>query len=276
MKILYCLALLSCLTSAATSAPAQAPSVAPPLVAPSVAPVAASPSGQSYILGPGDVIEVTALGHQDFDTKARIGSDGTIQLPYLGSFVAGDKTTTKLRDQIARALESGGYFSHPILSVEILSYASRYVTVLGGVGTPGLVPIDRAYRLSEILARVGGVREGGSDYVVLTREGQPEQRLAIRDLATGEEARDPYVLAGDKIYVPTEVFYIKGEVKAPGVYPLSHDMTLAMALARGGGLTDIGSESGIEITRNNAEMDPPDLNFKLEPNDIVNVGASWF
>jgi hypothetical protein len=53
-------------------------------------------------------------------------------------------------------------------------------------------------------------------------------------------------------------------------------MTLVMALARGGGLTDLGSDSHIKIVRKNATITPSDLNVKIQPDDVIDVGEGWF
>lgn len=271
------LAALACLLVLLGAVPALAqPS---PSGANMTAPTSSGPAGgpdYNYILGPSDVVHVEALNHPDFNIKTTIGADGTIQLPYIGSFNAANMTVSALHDRVLDDLKRKGIFSNVTLDVEVLSFGSRYVTVLGGVGTPGLVPVDRAYRLSEILARAGGVREGGSDYVDWTSKAGTTRRIAIEDLATGGPALDPYVSPGDKIYVPTAVFYIKGQVKAPGAYPVGLNMTLAMALARGGGLTDMGSNHNIVVIRNNAEIDAKDLGFQIQPNDVIDVGESWF
>jgi len=254
---------------------------APPLQVPAapVQPQPTQPAGmpdQGYVLGPEDVVQVDVLGRTDFSTKAKIGADGKIQLPLLGSVPASDRTVLQFRDQIRDALQKGGFFNRPIVDVQVVSYASRYVTVLGAVGSPGLIPVDRPYRLSEIIARVGGVRESGADHVVLrTKSG--ERNYAIKDLATGDESHDPYVQPGDKIFAPNgDVFYIKGQVKAPGSYILLPHMTLTMALARGGGLTDLGSDSHIKVVRKNVEMSPKDLNMEVLPDDVIDVGEGWF
>ena len=284
MKIRDIVAALGLVFMCATTMPAGAQSSAgaPPPVLPiapgsSAAPVASDIPAPTYILGPQDVIQVDALGRSDFSTKARIGADGTIQLPFLGAFPASDRTVVQLRDQIAAALQKGGFFAKPIIQVEVVSFASRYVTVLGSVSSPGLIPVERPYRLSEILARVGGVRENGADYVVLRSPKGPERNLQIKDLATGDETTDPYVQPGDKIFVPAaEIFYVKGQVKAPGSYPITPNMTLTMALARGGGITDLGSDSHIKIVRKNVTISPKDLNMKVEPNDVIDVGEGFF
>jgi polysaccharide export outer membrane protein len=270
--------------------PAPAPATPPALARPVPAPLApaqtapvqtvpAQPAGmpdQAYILGPEDVVQVEVLGRTDFTTKTKIGVDGKIQLPLLGAIPAADRTVLQLRAEIRDALEKGGFFNRPIVEVEVASYASRYVTVLGAVASPGLIPVDRPYRLSEIIARVGGVRESGADHVVL-RSKSGERNYAIKDLATGDDSHDPYVQPGDKIFAPNgDVFYIKGQVRAPGSYILLPHMTLTMALARGGGITDLGSDNHIKVIRKNAEMSPKDLNIEILPDDVIDVGEGWF
>lgn len=256
--------------AAAGVLPLQTPPAA--VASAAVAPV----TDEGYILGAEDVVQVDVLGRSDFSVKSKVGTDGKIQLPLLGAIPASNRTVLQLRNEIRAALQKGGFFTQPIVEVQIASYASRYVTVLGAVATPGLIPVDRAYRLSEILARVGGVRESGADYLtVRTKTG--ERNYAIKDLATGNESLDPFVQPGDKIYSPTaDIFYIQGQVKAPGTFRLTPKMTLSMALARGGGITDLGSSSSIKITRNNAEMRVRDLNAEILPNDIIDVGEGWF
>jgi polysaccharide biosynthesis/export protein len=258
---------------AALPAPVQPAPTAPVQLAPTQA---AGMPDQGYILGAEDVVQVEVLGRTDFTTKAKIGADGKIQLPLLGAVPASDRTVLQFREQIRDALEKGGFFNRPIVDVEVVSYASRYVTVLGAVGAPGLIPVDRPYRLSEIIARVGGVKENGADHVVLrTKSG--ERNYAVKDLATGDESHDPYVQPGDKIFAPNgDVFYIKGQVKAPGSYILLPHMTLTMALARGGGITDLGSDSHIKVIRKHVEMSPKDLNIEVLPDDVIDVGEGWF
>jgi polysaccharide biosynthesis/export protein len=242
-----------------------------------VIPAAVLPADENYILGPGDVVEVDLLERTDFNTKAKIGTDGKIQLPYIGTVAASDRTIQQLSEQVASALVKGGFFSHPILSVQVVSYASRYVTVLGAVQSPGLVPIDRVYHLSEIIARVGGVRDSGADYVIVRPAKGVERRLSVKALATGDATEDPFVSPGDTIFSPVaELFYVSGQVKAPGAYPVISDMTVRMAIGRSGGLTDLGSERGIKITRGGRKIDRVDIDSKIQPGDVIVVGERLF
>jgi polysaccharide export outer membrane protein len=276
-KIVQALVALCCLVAVPPSAFAQPAAPTSEPMQSTISTSAVEPPDRKYILGPDDVVEIEVLGRSDFHVRAKLGADGKIQLPYLGDFEAANRTARELGDHIAKALEAGGYFQNPVMRVEIVGYASRYAVVLGAVGSPGLVPINRAYRLSEIIARVGGIRADGADKITIRPENGAERQITVNDMATGDETKDPYVSAGDKIYVPTApVFYISGQVKAPGSYPLNSEMTFRMAIARGGGLTDMGSEKRVKVTRDGEELGKVSLDSKVLPGDIVVIGERLF
>jgi polysaccharide export outer membrane protein len=252
---------------------AQAPSAAPP----AAASTATAGADNNYVLGPGDTIEVSVLG-TNYVGRGRIDPDGKIQLLYLGAVKVSEQTASQVADQIGKALAAGGYYTKPTTKVDIVSYASRYVIVLGEVGSPGLVPVDRAYRVSEILARVGGVKTGSAaDYVVLTPETGPARNLVVKELATGGNAQDPYVQPGDKLYSPmADVFYISGEVKSPSTLVLTPGTTVGVAIAKAGGLTELGSDKGIKITRKGQTLDRVSLDEKIQPGDVVFIKQRLF
>lgn len=235
------------------------------------------PADHQYVLGPGDTLDVQVVGRQDFVAHVKIDADGNIQVPFLGNVQASGRTATQLGDDLARALVAGGYFAKPVMRVEIVGYASQYITVLGAVVNPGLVPIDRAYHVSDIVARVGGTRDTAADYVILRSSKGVEQKLLIKDLATGGVGQDPLVYPGDKLFSPTaDRFYVSGEVNTPGAYPLSSDMTLRMAIARGGGLTYRGTDRAVKVTRDGQLLRDVQLDSKIEPGDVIVVPERFF
>jgi polysaccharide export outer membrane protein len=258
------------------------PGAEPAKVAPGAATDATAPStvtvDQAFTLGVGDVVDVGVIGRNDFNTRTRISTEGTIILPLLGRVKALGLTTSELAQQTQDALAKGGFYSNPVVRVEVTGVASRYATVLGNVATPGLLPLDRTYHLSDIIARVGAHTEG-SGFVVLTRADGTSKKYSMEDLATGAGGADPLVQPGDKIYVPSvqsEIFYISGQVKSPGSFPMSKNLTVREAIARGGGLTDMGSEKKVKLFRKNVEVKGVKLDTPLEPGDIVQVGERLF
>lgn len=267
---------------APVSAGAQAPAntIAPPVapLAQQGPPAASSPNDPAsaeYVLGPEDVIEIEVVGQPD-KARARVYTDGTVQLNLVGKITAAGKTPRELGTEVAQALKSGGFYANPVVNIEVSAYASRYVTVLGAVGSPSLVPINRPYRLSEILARVGGVLPSGADFLIVRPEKGDERRYLINDLAAGDASKDPFVTPGDKIYAPVaEVFYISGQVNAPGTFPVKTDLTVRQAIARAGGLTASGSDKKIEVNRGGKKVKLAG-DAKVEPGDVLVVGERLF
>ncbi len=241
-----------------------------------------APQVDGYILGPGDIIEVSVVGQEEYRARVQVQTDGSVQLPYLNAVPASNKTVLDFQSEVAGLLRSGGYYTNPAVSVIVASYASRYVVVLGEVVRPGLLPIDRNYRLSEIVARAGGIGPNGVDTISLTRESGEQLEVKLADMATGGPSRDPVVQAGDRIFVARiqeedrKQFYIYGQVTAPGNYPLAEGMSVRMALARGGGLTPLGSERRIQLFRDGVEMKKVDLSETVLPGDVIRVGERFF
>ena len=281
MRFFTYLAALS-MAAAAHLAPAMAQTPAAPATQAPVVPAASVSPNQAtlqdgYVVGVNDSLDVAMVGSDEFRGRVQVQQDGTIQLPYVGSLKAQDKTLLQLSREIAAALSKGGYYVDPAIQVTVAQISSRYVTVLGEVASPGLVPVDRAYRASEMIARVGGIKPNGAETFYLRRDGGVEIPLTLEDIARGGDAADPVVNPGDKIFVPeAPTFYIYGQVNAPGTYPIRNKMSLRMALARGGGLTSLGSDKRITVVRNGEELKKFSLSDPIEKDDVIVVGERFF
>ena len=82
---------------------------------------------------------------------------------------------------------------------------------------------------------------------------------------------------GDKIFVPkAEIFYLSGQVNAPGAYPITEGMTVRMAIARGGGINQLGSDKKLKLTRHGVKLTNIDLESKIQPGDVLVVGERLF
>jgi polysaccharide export outer membrane protein len=252
-------------------------SVVTPQVAPAPAPVVVVDA--TFTLGVGDSVNVGLVGRTDFSTAAQVSSEGTIFLPLVGQVKALGLTTAELAKQVEASLKKGGFFADPIVHIEVTGVASRYATILGDVGSPGLLPLDRDYHLSDVLARVGARAGQGRGTIVVTHSTGQSKRYSIEEIATGGPDEDPKVQPGDKLYFPAaeaEVFYISGQVRAPGAFPATQGLTVREAIARGGGLTDMGSDRKTKIFRKNVQLKNVTLDTVLQPGDIVQIGERLF
>jgi len=87
----------------------------------------------------------------------------------------------------------------------------------------------------------------------------------------------------------TPFFYVSGEVKNPGSYPITPGLTVLKAVSVAGGLTKFGSKGKVEILRKGSQSETerikvdlgdieggkkPDV--PLEAEDIIKVGKRVF
>jgi polysaccharide export outer membrane protein len=111
--------------------------------------------------------------------------------------------------------------------------------------------------------------------------GVVQQDLDLKRLLPGGDAAHIRLGYDDIVFVPPlPVFYIYGEVRQPGAYPIAPEMTVRQALSVGGGLTVRGTERGISMERKgkNGEVTTrrPRLTDRVQPNDVLRVPEGWF
>lgn len=237
-------------------------------------PAAAQATWDGYQLGAEDQIEISIYGQGGATVKTRIKSDGSITLPLVGRVEAANRTSQALASAIQEQLRRGGYVNNPIVNVEILDYASRTVTVLGEFNRPGVVPLDRPTMLSELVARVGGMKDSGSDTVELRRAGKVET-YSLTQIARGQQA-DVALRPGDAVYaIPAPQYYVYGQIGNAGAFRIAPGMTIRQALARAGGPTLSGSERKVTLYRGGRELDA-ELAAPVLPDDVLFVRERIF
>ncbi len=239
-----------------------------------------------YVVGAGDVIRVQVFQNPDLTVEARVSESGVISYPLLGALRIGGLSPTAVERLISERLKSGNFLQNPQVTVNIVQFRSQQVSVLGNVNKPGRYPLETTgMRLSEVLSLAGGVAPTGADEVVLiTRRGGTSQRIEVDlvDLfASGDVTKDPGLVAGDVLYVNRAPnFYIYGQVNRPGMYTLERGMTLAQAIAKGGGLTLRGTDRAVRLHRRyggkSVQVLEPKLEDPIRPDDLVFIRESVF
>ena len=230
-----------------------------------------------YVLGPDDTVQVVVYGQPEFSVTTRIKSDGSIIMPLIGPVAAAGQTNIGLGKLITEQLTKTGYLKAPIVNIEILNYVSKTANIAGKVTQPGILPLDRSYRVLEALLKAGWVRDQGATYVYLRRAGQPEQQMLVEDLVRGGADKDPVLRPGDTVFVPdAEMFFVTGQVARPGLLPILPGMTIRQALASAGGVTASGSANKVGLVRNNAKEVDTDPSQLVQKNDVIIVKERLF
>ncbi len=94
-----------------------------------------------YKLSPFDLLKVTVYGEKDLDSEQRISDKGMLSVPLIGEVPVGGLTVSAAAQKIERSFVEQQYLRNPIITISIKEFASKVVTVLGEVESPGSIEI---------------------------------------------------------------------------------------------------------------------------------------
>jgi len=259
---------------------------------------AAQTSGtDSYQIGPRDQVAIRVFEEPRLNVDVRVNEDGTVRLPLVGRVPAEGLTENELAARLKQILERE-LLQRASVSVEVLEFRSRPISVIGAVRQPGSLNYSGKLTLLEAITAAGGLADNHGDSIFVLRRadnGLTDQvAIRIQDLLV---RADPDVnipiFANDLINVPAAVevtIYCLGEVASPGAltFQSTERVTLLAAIARAGGLTDRASKK-ILIRRHRAGGNPQEIwvSYKaivsgretdpeLTEGDVVIVKESFF
>ncbi len=192
-------------TQIPAATPAASPATTPP-AAPSPALGASTPLPSDYVIGPGDVLQVSVWKNETLSRVAPVRPDGKISMPLLHDVVAAGLTAMQLRDKIATALAE--FLPHPEISVSVTEVHSLRVSVLGEVQKPGVLELRGHTTILEAIAMAGGLRDFASpSKITVIRTDDKGQTQKIRfnyNRAISNSSDEPNLMlrSGDVIVVP--------------------------------------------------------------------------
>ena len=218
----------------------------------------------NYVVGPHDVLTVTVFNEPQLSGRFRVENDGQFTYPFLGRIQAGGTSVAEIAALLTTGL-ANGYLRNPQVNVDVEQFRSQNVFVMGEVRAPGRYTLTGSVTLIEALAQAGSTAPtAGGDILILRRakpsDGSPTlpqdadaeiQRVNLRDLQAGKLTANVTIRDGDTIFVPkAERFFVTGHVRNPGAYNHEPNLTVLQAISLAGGLTDRGSNRGVQIIRN--------------------------
>ena len=161
----------------------------------------------TYIIGPADVLEVSVWRHPDLTTQAVVRPDGRIAFPLIDEIYACNITPEALKKEITIRLSK--IIQEPKVTVNVVSFQSKKIFVIGEVGRPGVYPFDGNEGIFEAISKAGGYTRDTAALrsVMLIKGGNsPKQKVIkanILNLIQKADLSQNYKLeAGDIVYVP--------------------------------------------------------------------------
>lgn len=223
---------------------------------------------RSYTIGVGDRLRVSVWQEPSLDRTVEVGVDSLIVLPLVGPIKAGGYAPA----QLSRTLtERYSLYKRDISQVEVvvLEYNSREVYVIGQIAQRGRYTFQEIPDIWTVIMNAGGPGQNAhlGEVRILRGKGGEERVIKVNlnaFLLGGDTTDLPKLQPGDTVYIPTasargvdafatNVIYVYGGVRSPGLYLVNEEEDLVGALLIAGGIDPGADNTKVKIIRRNGE-----------------------
>jgi len=164
----------------------------------------AKPPEEFYVVGPGDVLNVTLWKEPGLSGTVTVRPDGFITLPLVNEVQVVGLTTEKLRATIEQKYRE--YVTDAYVTVRIEKIASSEIFLIGEVGNPGAFVATGNDTVLQLLTRAGGLTPFASRHKIriLRRSGDKVTEYVVDydAIVDGDLKQDILLRPGDRIIVP--------------------------------------------------------------------------
>lgn len=193
---------LVCLMAAAVPAGAQGKA---PDTARAAAQEFASAFGPDYLIGPGDILEISVWKEEALTKQVVVLPDGKISFPLLGEVQAAGRPLADLKKELAAKLAK--YAPKEEVNLEVKQVNSMVIYVIGRVNQPGRFALNTNVNVLQALSIAGGLNAFAkrNQIKIFRQEGGGTQIMPFSydEVTEGEKLRQNIILKrGDVVVVP--------------------------------------------------------------------------
>ncbi len=158
-----------------------------------------------YIIGPGDVLDISVWKDEALTKLVTVLPDGKISFPLIGQIEAGGKTLAQFRKVLEKKLRR--YVPDLNLNLFVSQVNSMMVYVIGRVNKPGRLVLNTNLNVLQVLSTAGGLTPFAKRSKIKVLRGERGQTKIFNfdydDVIKGEKLQQNILLRrGDVIVVP--------------------------------------------------------------------------
>lgn len=175
------------------------------------APASASSLDYTYIIGPGDSVNIVVWRNPELSMTVPVRPDGKIAAPLIDELPAQGKTPVQLARDVEQML--GKYVRDPIVTTMVVGFVGPYseqIRVVGEAAKPQAMPYKNKMTLLDVMIAVGGLTDfadGNAASILRTAEGNKQYAVRIKDLVKrGDVAANVEMRPGDILIIPQSLF----------------------------------------------------------------------
>jgi polysaccharide export outer membrane protein len=242
---------------------------------------------EDYLIGRGDVLEISVWGVPEMSRSVVVRPDGKITLPAVGDILADKMIPAELSQKIATAMKT--YIKQPVVTVSVDQIRNNRVYITGG-NVSRVFDMTSQMTLLKLLSELGDFSNADlrRAYISRNRERIPADFYAL--YFEGDLSQDVDLKAEDIIFIPSNInniIYVLGAVTTPQPIHYTEGMRALDAVLGAGGFTEFAKEDSITIIKKDKTKLKIDLkkvlkgkdledNVALSPGDYVIVEESLF
>ncbi len=240
-----------------------------------------------YLIGKGDVLEVSVWGVPEMSRSVTVRPDGKITLPAVGDLLADRKTPENLSKEISEKMKE--YIKQPIVTVSVERIINNRVYITGG-GASRVFDMVKETTLLKLLSELGDLSGVDLRRAYLSRDGKKIDSDFYSLYFDGDMSQDITLQAEDIIFIPSNrlnLIYVVGAVAQPQNLHFYEGMTVMDAILAAGGFTEFAKEGSVFVVGKDGKKVKIDLkkviknkdisaNIALKPGDYVIVEESLF
>jgi polysaccharide export outer membrane protein len=174
--------------------------------------VSAQADEGSYLIGPGDQLQIFVWRNPDLSTTVPVRPDGRISIPLVEDIDSAGKTPTQLARDIEGKLKK--FVTDPVVTVIVSNFVGPFtqqVRVVGEASEPKAVPYRQNMSALDVMIATGGLTPyaaGNRATLVRTANGhQTSYHIRLGDLLKdGDMSANVPLQPGDVIIIPQSYF----------------------------------------------------------------------
>lgn len=161
--------------------------------------------GTSYLIGPGDLLEISVWKDESLSRNVIVPPDGVISFPLIGDIDVNNMTVTTLRTIVRKKLSE--YVKDATVTVLLTQVNSLKAFVIGKVNKPGQFQIYLNTTVMQILSMAGGLNPYADEgkINILRQNGEKTTRIPFdyKGVVKGKDLdQNIFIQRGDVIVVP--------------------------------------------------------------------------
>jgi polysaccharide export outer membrane protein len=163
------------------------------------------PATPSYLVKPGDMLEISVWKEPDLQKQVLVRPDGAFSFPLVGEVDARGKSVSELNKIVSTGVSK--YISDAVVTISVQEIKGNKIYVLGQVNKPGEFIVNPSVNIMQALSMAGGMTPfaATNDIIVLRGQGKAQQAMAFRynEVVRGRNLDTNIELqSGDIVVVP--------------------------------------------------------------------------